>query len=68
MGQIELKRMLINTLFEGTLTYSKDLGIQTTEIPSIYNIFRGINQDFDPYNIISFIKNMSITRKDPQTI
>lgn len=54
MGQIELKRMLINTLFDGTLTYSKELGIQTTKVPIIYDLFN--NDEYDLYNIKSFVK------------
>ena len=32
----ELKRLLISTIFDKTLTYSKKIGIQTKEIPLIY--------------------------------
>jgi len=67
MGEIELKRMLINTLFEGTLSYSKELGIQTTKIPAIYNIFHDIDEDYDPYNIKSFCSCL-LTEKDTQTV
>jgi len=68
MGQIELKRMLINTLFEGTLTYNKELDIiQTISIPSIYKIFNGTNDEYDLYNIKSQINKMSIYEKSTQT-
>jgi len=65
MGQIELKRLMINTLFEGTLNYSKELGIQTTKIPLIYDIFN--NDECDLYNIKSFIKQKSTLTVD-QTV
>ena len=32
----ELKRLLISTIFDKTLTYSNKIGIQTKEIPLIY--------------------------------
>jgi hypothetical protein len=68
IGNIELKRMLISTLFDGTLTYSKDHGIQTTKMPTIYKVFCSTNESIIPYNMKGLYESFLKNEKDSQTI
>lgn len=45
---VELKRLLISTIFDKTLTYSNKIGIQTSEIPLVYA--EKLEQDKNPEN------------------
>ncbi|MCF7835254.1 recombinase family protein [Candidatus Gracilibacteria bacterium] len=62
MGQIDLKRMLINTLFERTLSYSKDVGIQTKKMPVIYSIFSKNGEKNMPYWLKCLYENLLISK------
>jgi hypothetical protein len=59
--------MLINTLFEGTLSYSKDAGIQTKKMPAIYSIFSKDGESKMPYWLKCLYENLLIT-KSTQTV
>ena len=56
--------MLINTLFEGTLSYSKDAGIQTKKMPAIYSIFSRDGEANMPYWLKCHYENLLIIKND----
>ena len=60
--------MLINTLFEGTLSYSKDAGIQTKKMPAIYSIFSRDGEENMPIWLKSLYENFLIIKGTQQTV